>query len=336
MDLSRCLRLSPAFPQSQEPANKAYFTWMLPPSTLFQRDWISSKFSFGGFDWALLKVHLIKNHQRRIFLPFLLVNLKTRNTPVNLEVTIYILFSDNSTEMISKWLKVEGKVRKGEKFQFLFPEVFEVYCRRLYSEKPIKILCEFKSQFSAISKNLANPKAKNSLKFCQCFANRKKTCVKLNTMYEQFMYNVYPCDVEFLLGEKRYPAHRSVLIENSPVFKKMFAHEMQKNILQTIKIMDMDADVLEELIQFMYRRKVGNFETLAAELFIAADNICKMADRYNASNLRKHCLCVMLANYNEIVNLDDFEKVDKSILVQLCREIGSKLQKFEFSFKTAS
>lgn len=334
---------------------------MLPPATLFQRDWVSSKFSFCGFDWALLKVHLIKNHQRRIFLPFFLVNLKTRNTPINIEVTIYILFSDNSTEMISKWLKVEGKVRKGEKFQFLFPEVFEVYCRRMYSEKPVKIICEFKSQLPTISTKLPNPKP--YLNFCHCFSNRKRTTVKLNSMYKQFMYNVYPCDVEFLLGETRYPAHKIVLIENSPVFERMFAHEMQENILQTIKIVDMDADVLEELIQFMYRRKVRNFETLAAELFIAADkygmedlklicefeimknmcesvdnffSICKMADRYNASNLRKHCLCVMLANYNELVKLDGFEKIDTSILVQLCREIGSKLEKFEVTIKTAS
>ncbi len=86
-------------------------------------------------------------------------------------------------------------------------------------------------------------------------------------------------DVEFLVGEVAFEAHRSLLSARSPVFAAMFASGMKEAETGEVRIEDADAKTFKNLLRFLY---TGTLETssIDKELF-------RLADRYQVETLMK-------------------------------------------------
>ncbi|XP_044740015.1 speckle-type POZ protein-like, partial [Chrysoperla carnea] len=88
---------------------------------------------------------------------------------------------------------------------------------------------------------------------------------------------------------KEFQVHKTILAARSPVFAAMFEHEMEERKLNRVNITDIDYEILHELLKFIYTGKVDNLQTMAGELFAAAD-------KYAQERLKKLCEKELAAN----------------------------------------
>jgi len=88
-------------------------------------------------------------------------------------------------------------------------------------------------------------------------------------------------DVEFLIGEESFGAHRSLLFVRSPVFAAMFASGMKESETGQVRIEDVNPDTFQRFLKFLY---TGMLEPsyVDRELFT-------VADKYQVETLMKLC-----------------------------------------------
>ncbi len=81
-------------------------------------------------------------------------------------------------------------------------------------------------------------------------------------------------DVNFRVGGRELSAHKSILVTRSKYFAAMFQHPTKEQSTDQIKIEDIEPQVFQELLRFIYTGRVplDKLETMAVGLFIAADN----------------------------------------------------------------
>ncbi|XP_073841531.1 speckle-type POZ protein-like [Musca autumnalis] len=91
-------------------------------------------------------------------------------------------------------------------------------------------------------------------------------------------------------------AHKAILCGRSPVFAAMFRNNFQENKTNLIRIDDMVAEVIEEMLKFLYTG--GDvLETFAKDLFIAAN-------KYSLLDLQIMCENILI-NTMEIATVAD-------------------------------
>lgn len=100
-------------------------------------------------------------------------------------------------------------------------------------------------------------------------------------------------DVTFVVGEKEFKLHKLMLIARSPVFAKMLTCDMLEKKTNIVEIKDMEAEVFEELLSFLYCGKMSSDSDLVkmGALLIAAD-------KYSIDELKKFCEKNIIANIN--------------------------------------
>ena len=90
-------------------------------------------------------------------------------------------------------------------------------------------------------------------------------------------------DVTFECQGKAVKAHMLIISSGSPVFAAMFQNDFQEKEKRVVEIKDIQLNVLEKLLQFIY---VGDVDLLknieVAELFVAAD-------KYGVDALKEEC-----------------------------------------------
>ena len=59
-------------------------------------------------------------------------------------------------------------------------------------------------------------------------------------------------DVTLVAGEKEFRAHKLILSGRSPIFAKMFEHDMKEKSTNTVEIDDIEPEILEEMITYIY------------------------------------------------------------------------------------
>nr|CAB3494688.1 unnamed protein product [Digitaria exilis] len=161
-------------------------------------------------------------------------------------------------------------------------------------------------------------------------------------------------DVKFRVRKKTFSAHRSVLAARSPVFKKALLGPMKEGTTTSaIPIDDMEADVFEALLTFMYTDdlpdtiKEQEESAIAQHLLVAADKynlerlklicedkLCKhidsgsaatilaLAEQHNCHGLKEACLDFLSTStaLKQVMETDGFEYLTKncpSILKEL-------------------
>ncbi|KAL6641111.1 hypothetical protein ACP70R_019292 [Stipagrostis hirtigluma subsp. patula] len=95
-------------------------------------------------------------------------------------------------------------------------------------------------------------------------------------------------DVKFRVGRKTFSAHRLVLATRSPVFKaELYGSMKESGTANVIRINDMEADVFDALLTFMYTDSLP--EMKQQEESAMAQHLLVAADRYNLERLKLIC-----------------------------------------------
>ena len=89
-------------------------------------------------------------------------------------------------------------------------------------------------------------------------------------------------DVVITAGGKEFPAHRAILAECSDVFRTMFNADMVEKRDGRVTIKDLSAEVMSDLLTYVYTDCAPNVRELASELLVAAE-------KYNISRLKVAC-----------------------------------------------
>ncbi|XP_074107862.1 speckle-type POZ protein B-like [Cotesia typhae] len=85
-------------------------------------------------------------------------------------------------------------------------------------------------------------------------------------------------DVTFIVGEKKFPAHKLVLMVRSPVFRAMLSSSKEHEI----NIPDTCPDMFDKLLEFIYTDRV-------ADLDAVAEDLVELADKYQVRTLKQVC-----------------------------------------------
>jgi len=89
-------------------------------------------------------------------------------------------------------------------------------------------------------------------------------------------------DVILICGNSKFQCHKVFLATRSPVFKAMLTVDMKEKNSGEVHIKDVAADVMEELLQFIYKGKSSNFDKYVTDLLFAAD-------KYQIDSLKEQC-----------------------------------------------
>ena len=88
-------------------------------------------------------------------------------------------------------------------------------------------------------------------------------------------------DVEFLVKEEAFGAHRSLLSARSPVFAAMFSSGMKEAETGQVRVEDVDPTTFQQFLKFLY---TGTFEPS----FMDGD-LFDVADKYQVETLMELC-----------------------------------------------
>ncbi|XP_052034555.1 TD and POZ domain-containing protein 1-like [Apodemus sylvaticus] len=103
-------------------------------------------------------------------------------------------------------------------------------------------------------------------------------------------------DCSLFVGGHEFRAHKAILAARSPVFRAMFEHEMQERLKNLVEIHDLDPQVFQEMMGFIYTWKAPNLKS-----YSMASGVLAAADRYGLEGLKAMCedaLCRILSVEN--------------------------------------
>ncbi len=141
-------------------------------------------------------------------------------------------------------------------------------------------------------------------------------------------------DFAFVVDGQELKAHKFVLAARSPVFRKMIEAPMRESQEASVTIDDFSAEVVGEMLTFLYSEKVPHIEEMVKELLTIADKyqiedlklLCgqeldrcltidnaaetlMLADTHNVEPLKMACTKFVAIHYPEVQETDDWATV---------------------------
>lgn len=113
---------------------------------------------------------------------------------------------------------------------------------------------------------------------------------------EFFLNNKNLSDVEIHVGSIKYAAHKLLLSLRSPVFSRMFNHQMKETLTGVVEIEGLESEVFFEVLRFIYTNKMVRID-IAREILIAAN-------KYEIADLKLHCETILI---NELMEKNLFD-----------------------------
>ncbi|XP_008556031.1 speckle-type POZ protein [Microplitis demolitor] len=133
-------------------------------------------------------------------------------------------------------------------------------------------------------------------------------------------------DIILVVGDKRIPAHQALLMHRNNVFRAILTCHKKNDKNNEVNITDMDPDILEKLLEFIYTDNVTNLDEVAERLFGAADkyqipalkNLCEESLCKNITVKNAVQYLVLLNRYNANGNflnyIADFIAINSKII----------------------
>lgn len=111
---------------------------------------------------------------------------------------------------------------------------------------------------------------------------------------EKLLHSKEHCDMALVVGKNKIPVHKLILRARSSVFNVMFQHNMLENKNHEVEIKDIDFDILQSFIDFLYSGMLKELTwDKAMKLYYAAD-------KYDVTELQRRCSQYL--QYNLSVN----------------------------------
>jgi speckle-type POZ protein len=131
---------------------------------------------------------------------------------------------------------------------------------------------------------------------------------ELSTQLEELFDSMSSSDVHFNVRGRDFSAHKNILAARSKVFAAMFKHPTKENSTNQIEIEDIEPEVFDQLLRFIYTGKVPleKLETMVIGLFIAADKYLMDGLKMKCENYLLHHMspdnCVVLLFHGDLQN----------------------------------
>ncbi|XP_044579481.1 speckle-type POZ protein-like [Cotesia glomerata] len=157
--------------------------------------------------------------------------------------------------------------------------------------------------------------------------------------YKEFYLAKIETDVTINVGDEKFRAHKSILMARSCVLAAMFNNEMIEKKENTVTIPDIDPQIFEKILEFIYTDQVSDLDENAELLLEGADKyqlqslkeMCEeslsktltfenafklsiFADFHNANHLLKFTDNFILLNVDKVFNTLNFDQLEKSNL----------------------
>lgn len=159
---------------------------------------------------------------------------------------------------------------------------------------------------------------------------------KLSEDFEKLLISKKNSDVVILVGDKKFDAHRFILTTRSCVFEAMFSYDTKEKKEKEVTITDIDGEIFEKLLEYIYTDKVEDLDIFAEELLEASDKyqlqglkeMCEdslaktlsienairiliLADRHNAKHLKEFAMNYAVINLATLKTTEDYEALRK-------------------------
>lgn len=86
------------------------------------------------------------------------------------------------------------------------------------------------------------------------FQSRVPTCRLSDDLEELFKSQEFS-DVTIYANRREFKAHKAILAARSPMFRGMFSHDMKETKFNRVEVPDVDPDVLQEMLRYIYTGK---------------------------------------------------------------------------------
>lgn len=175
----------------------------------------------------------------------------------------------------------------------------------------------------------------------------------INDDFEQLFENNKFSDVKLVVRGQEFRVHKAILTARSPVFSAMFEHEMRENNENLVEIVDIEPDVMQEVLRYIYAGRVKHVQDIKGDLLAAANKygidelkaVCEeklindlnvdtvgelliLADCHEAGNLKYSAIEFLAKHIKEIVNNENFKKSIKnmsSFFLDILQALAMKL-----------
>eukprot|EP00794_Sanderia_malayensis_P008164 gene8165-9037_t len=161
------------------------------------------------------------------------------------------------------------------------------------------------------------------------------------------------CDVKIIVGSKSFKAHRCVLSSGCSYFRTMFSSGLRESEKDEIEIFEIDDEIFDMLLTFIYTGSVIVDMEKIQHLFVAANmlqlsslkNVCssylqnkidtsnciglyKFAEAYDCEELHKRTKLFLATNFIEIFQIDneEFLELDCKTLSQILSNENLKIE----------
>ena len=121
-------------------------------------------------------------------------------------------------------------------------------------------------------------------------------------------------------SKKKFEAHKVILSIRSPVFRRMFQHEMRENVTNCVEIEDTEDQVLHEMLTFIYTGKAPSIVSMTGSPELI-QGLFSVAEKYELCRLKEMCadvMCKHLSSSNAVSTLLLADKYSSHALREAC------------------
>ncbi|XP_065085457.1 protein roadkill-like [Ochlerotatus camptorhynchus] len=221
--------------------------------------------------------------------------------PIYAEFSISILGSDGRKMLTKKSVAREfaNNVENGFRDYILLTDLLEN--NELLPDDKLTLFCEVRAHIETQNYN-GTGSGNRPVCFTMPSCDLEK---RLGSLLHDEKYT----DVIIVVGEQKIKAHKNILAVRSAVFAAMFDSDMEESAQNHVTITDLDYEVVEQMLRYMYTGEAPRLKSMADHLLVAAD-------KYSLDSLRVMCEQALCANLSvdtavELLALADLYNADQ-------------------------
>ncbi|XP_062537353.1 speckle-type POZ protein-like isoform X1 [Armigeres subalbatus] len=268
---------------------------------------------------------VVRNHYTKHHLYGVYLVVQT-GQPVEAELSISILSSTGKKQNTHKFAAREFPHNQEIGFENYFNLHELLLNQELTTNDTLTLHCEVKALVDSFNIS-GKGQGVQAASFCLPLKN-------LDERFEGLLQSERYTDVVIVVQNRELKAHKFMLASQSIVFEAMFESDMREKQESRIIISDLEYEVIEQMLLYMYTSKVPKLKSLADRLLVAADKyalddlkvVCEqalcedlttnraiellaLAELYNASQLKIHVTQFLDDNIKEVRETTEWKKM---------------------------